>query len=212
MAKFQVLSGKHYEKGEAEPYRQGEVVESDLDLDILFANKFMRIGAPVPEQQARRRPGKAPKGGAGSQANVDQERVPQTMRARTVQNDDVYDNIQDHQEVLAGKRPGTSSKVIVPGPLSSRDVGNPASGEEVGRQSGGAEESAELGDDVSEQFDGAVDAGLIVYKEAPNKYHVVKEDAPAEPISKKAGLKKVEVRKFIQKQAAKAEEEAPPEE
>lgn len=214
MPKFQVLAGKHYEPGDPEPYTKGYVVESDRDLDKMFANKFLRIGEPlVPAQMTRRSkaPGKASQ--APSAAQADQDVLPNNMTDRTVINDGVYDNYQEHQQILAGKKRAPTMKTVVAGTLSSQDVTGAAEDQEQQERQAQTKEQADLGEDVSEQFAGAADAGLIVYKEKANKYHVAHEDNPSEPLSKKAGLKKSEVKPFIKKQAKAAEdEESAPEE
>lgn len=214
MSEYQVLAGKHYQAGDPEPYVSGDIVETDLPLDKMFANKFLRIGAPVvPEQQTARQrrkaagsdkaPGKAPKG-QSSMATMDQDELPNTMHRRTVMNDEVMDNYKDHAEILAGKKRGPAAKTIVAGSLSSRDLGAEANDAEEqppqaqrGQEEGDEGGESEFGQDVTDQFEGAGEANLVVFKKKANQYHIVEKDEPTKPLTKKAGVKKVDVKKFV---------------
>jgi hypothetical protein len=171
-----LTTGEHYEYDK----NKETTVNSELDLDVLFANKFRRVDGPTRQSRDYHEP--------FNRGNFDPslaERVPQGVVANLV--GEVENPTDAQRQTLAELRAPKKASAAKAAQEEEEDE---------------AEES-ELGEDVTGKFEGAEDAGLMVFKDGKN-YFVADKDAPGDALNRKP-LRRDGVAGFVEKQAAEKE-------
>lgn len=196
---FEVLHGVHDEDGVH--YEAGEVVESEKDLDRMFAEKFKRRGglnrrprdldASVNEHgnritdvplHARKQKAQKPLKKTAAKATdseaefYDDEDVEETEKKKTLKAAGPQDDILEGEDIEDDEESG--------------DVGIEEEDED------NAEET-ELGKDVSAKFEDARKADLKVFK-GDKGYHVVDADEPETPLHRTPLATKGAVDSFVE--------------
>lgn len=191
MPKFQLLSGRFSHEGV--DYRANDpkknTIETDLELDVLFANKFRRLGG---------RP------------RVQRDHTDEPDQSGVVMDKPLAEQVEIEEEMgdVSGperKKPARPSEANTDQGARKRGKGGTKQGEES--MDGEGDEPAEtMGDeeaeteDVTEQFPKATDGGFKVSK-SEKGYAVAGPDGS--PMRKKPFGTKKEVNEFLKKHSSK---------
>jgi hypothetical protein len=184
--RFRILAGSHTippktdEDGAiieaAKTFGAGEVVESDLPLHEMFMNKFEVVSTRSKEEAAEGR----------FISRVDETEL------------DVNDDIMD-------EHPQDEGAVINPdSPQNVRRAGRRRALKEREQQQ--AEVADRFGDDVSDDYEDASNAGLRVYRKG-DSFHVLDSDDLESPLTPRKGIKEKDVDKFLSKYVESDEDE-----
>lgn len=168
MAQFRVLAGRH-ETGTADQkkvYVKGELVESPHQLDKMFANQFERIGGPTEEPNDRDNTLNT-SGRQGDDPEHLKQAAPRFRGAR-LEADDTGKKTQKLQSKNQEFDPEYQEEVKAAGKRKPQPA--PEDDEDVDTQ------ASDLGDDVTEEFEGAADAGLTVHKHAGDRVYRLARD------------------------------------
>lgn len=187
---FEVLEGQHEEGAGTgkQIYRKGDKVESKLDLDKLFANKFKRLGGPNLRQ--RDRDDSLDSSGRVMDDELSEKRA--KTKKKTSQEEMTVEEVKEERKARgahAKNEAGSRRR----GETPEEDQADQEENEPVEE----AEETEEkdYGEEVTEQFSKAVDKGWTVHKNEEGVFTVADPDRD-EPLKSDLASKK-EVNDFL---------------
>lgn len=200
MAKFRLIGAQYIDK-DGKVYNRGAVVESDLELDKLFANGWERVSAmtkkPNDLDESPDTSGKVMDPPEHKKQAIAAARAPAEKEA------------EDKTQKVASEPdfdPESKSKPAFP--ISSESPRKDEHGDVVDDEPDDEDEEAEsgeeseedgLGVDVTSQFADAKKADLLVFKNG-GKYHVADKDDPTKPVRKTPFANKGDVGKYLKSQ------------
>lgn len=197
MPRFKVLGGKHADPKSGKVYRKGDVIETDKELDKVFANKFKRLGevtlspANMDEMPEEAKPYvdppnvdvlKAKKNAIARRAKTASEEEEQMQMARTRK--------KFREEVKFDRSVGKNvADTEEPEEDEDEEVEETEEEEE--------QEEADFGEDVTDKFPEAAEKSLKVFKEG-KKHVVVSEEEPGKALNAEELTSKKAVKDFIE--------------
>lgn len=185
MHKFRVIEGKHYDKQTVErggrtfiepvEYKKGQIVETEQELDVMFAGKFVRLTGPT----------KPPRDYVANLDDVQQTR--KTMdKPHHLEVEEESDDYEEEGEEKTGK---------------DEVVGEKSDDKVKTKTSTKKNADVSPGKDVTGKFPKADEAGLKVYKNDEGEYFVIDPDRPKARLNKDKLPSAKKVKSFLTKRA-----------
>lgn len=203
MPKFEVIGAPHHHD-DGKTYKDGQTVESDKDLDVLFINKFRRVdgltkkprdldespdtsGSKVMDPPAHKKQDMEKAKTAG-----DPKKVEKATAKVNSEPDFDPESESDPKFPISSEEPRTGAE-----PESEEDKESDEEESETESEEGDGEDEPGLGVDVTSQFPDARKVDMLVFRKG-GKFHIADKDEPNKATKK--GLTKDAAAKYLKTQ------------
>lgn len=176
MPRFEVLATEHIHKGEdgkETAFKQGQTVESEKDLDVMFSNKFRRLDEPT--------------------------RAPMDRDSRLNESGGKQGDRPEHARSTPGNRPADAAAPGSPLKQAGKDADFEEEDDEADGVNGAMDAAGrKFGENVTPIFEDAEEAGLTVFRDPADKtFTVVRTREPGKALNTEELKTKQAAKKFV---------------